>query len=480
MKKYVFYALISLMSINVFAQNVMYYEGAMKIPSDIEPLCRYFKVEMNNNGRNTQGNYSYYINASGEKVMHGDIRISSRFINALDAPVEIIGNYVGGLRNGRWIVSYMKNGESVGSMQRLEVGFEYNYLSGQYMYSQSGMELNSGSYLDSYSGFIANGRIQGKVTWKRTRDLVYEMKGEIDRNGLPTGIWLMTQRGRSSKEIDIIQRRLYRNGALVFVEETDKSTREWKMCFCAFEGITKTPIVDKIYDTVVGDYDCIVYKGKIAHRVNLSKYNYKSRIKYGNMGSWEMIPDAIIGIDNSLVYHMDMWRDVYSEKEFLRGTPGIPATETEMPELATELEVVEDDNELSHVIEVTNAEEYRVPDYSFYIVPEEEVEEEPIFVLVEENPEFPGGEVALFEYLNKNIQYPKKAAEAGIEGTVVVKFVVERDGSITKAQILRDIGNGCGDEALRVVNSMPRWKPGKQGVKYVRCEFTLPVQFHLH
>ena len=63
---------------------------------------------------------------------------------------------------------------------------------------------------------------------------------------------------------------------------------------------------------------------------------------------------------------------------------------------------------------------------------------------------------------------------------MVIKFVVEKDGSITKASILREIGGGCGKEALRVVNAMPKWKPGKQSGKAVRTEFTLPVQFELH
>ena len=111
---------------------------------------------------------------------------------------------------------------------------------------------------------------------------------------------------------------------------------------------------------------------------------------------------------------------------------------------------------------------------------EEEVKEEEIFVFVEKQPEFPGGEAALYEYLGKNIQYPDLARENNITGTVVVKFVVEKDGSISKASVLREIGGGCGKEALRVVNAMPKWKPGQQSGKSVRTEFTLPVQFILH
>ena len=71
------------------------------------------------------------------------------------------------------------------------------------------------------------------------------------------------------------------------------------------------------------------------------------------------------------------------------------------------------------------------------------------------------------------------ARDNNITGTVVVKFVVEKDGRITKASILREIGGGCGKEALRVINSMPKWSPGQQSGKPVRTEFTLPVQFQL-
>ena len=100
-------------------------------------------------------------------------------------------------------------------------------------------------------------------------------------------------------------------------------------------------------------------------------------------------------------------------------------------------------------------------------------------LLVEEYASFPGGEGALDDYLEKNIVYPKLAKEQRISGTVVVKFVVEKDGSITNPRVLREIGGGCGAEALRVVKGMPKWKPGKQLDKPVRSEFLLPISFEM-
>ena len=100
-------------------------------------------------------------------------------------------------------------------------------------------------------------------------------------------------------------------------------------------------------------------------------------------------------------------------------------------------------------------------------------------VVVEDDPEFSGGMEALYKFLRDNVQYPRLALENGIEGRVYVTFVVEEDGSITNPRLLRDIGGGCGQEAIRVVKMMPKWKPGKQQGKVVRVQFNLPVNFVL-
>jgi protein TonB len=122
--------------------------------------------------------------------------------------------------------------------------------------------------------------------------------------------------------------------------------------------------------------------------------------------------------------------------------------------------------------------------------PQPKVEE--IFKVVEDMPRFPGcedmsnkderkkcAEQKMLEYIYKNIKYPAIARENGVEGTVVITFVVETDGTITAAQIARDIGAQCGQEALKVVESMPKWIPGKQRGRAVRVQFNLPVKFKL-
>lgn len=100
-------------------------------------------------------------------------------------------------------------------------------------------------------------------------------------------------------------------------------------------------------------------------------------------------------------------------------------------------------------------------------------------LLVEQMPEYPGGQQAMFAFISKELKYPEEAIDNGIEGTVVISFVVERDGSIGEAKVLRGLGGGCSEEALRVVKSMPLWKPGMQGGKVVRTSFNLPIRFKL-
>lgn len=106
-------------------------------------------------------------------------------------------------------------------------------------------------------------------------------------------------------------------------------------------------------------------------------------------------------------------------------------------------------------------------------------EQPEVYNIVEVDPEFPGGIEALYKYLAENITYPQQAKDSGIQGRVYVTFVVEKDGSITGAKVLRGIGGGCDEEALRVVNAMPKWTPGKQLGEPVRVQFNLPVVFKL-
>lgn len=160
-----------------------------------------------------------------------------------------------------------------------------------------------------------------------------------------------------------------------------------------------------------------------------------------------------------------------------------PPPPPEEPEVvATELNVVENDAEDIHEVGIINAEAKADEALEFTRVEvKEEVEEveEEVFLVVEEDPEFPGGLDALSKFIADNIKYPQLAKENNITGKVFVSFVVEKDGRVGQVKILRDIGGGCGNEAVRVVKMMPKWKPGKQRGKAVRTQFNLPVNFDL-
>ena len=152
----------------------------------------------------------------------------------------------------------------------------------------------------------------------------------------------------------------------------------------------------------------------------------------------------------------------------------------EVPKQTTQLEIVQDDVEVED-IEI-NAEVDQTEVIEEYVpveVEEEEVVEQEIFQIVEEMPAYPGGDQKLMEFIAKGIKYPQIARETGIQGRVFVGFVVEPDGSVSNVKVLRGIGGGCDEEAMRVVKSMPKWKPGEQRGKAVRVSYMLPVNFKL-
>jgi len=139
-------------------------------------------------------------------------------------------------------------------------------------------------------------------------------------------------------------------------------------------------------------------------------------------------------------------------------------------EIDDELEIEDseaDDNTLINVAPVISAKE------------EEEEEEAQVFFIVEDMPEFPVGEMALRTYIANQIKYPVIAQENGIQGKVYVTFVVGKDGSVSNASIARGVDPSIDKEALRVINTLPKWKPGKQRGKAVNVSYTVPINFQL-
>ncbi|MBO4738970.1 MAG: energy transducer TonB [Bacteroidales bacterium] len=150
----------------------------------------------------------------------------------------------------------------------------------------------------------------------------------------------------------------------------------------------------------------------------------------------------------------------------------------------TLLEIVDDDIAVEDIIIDSEADENMQVEEREYVevsdTKEAEPEEEEVFVIVEEESSFPGGEEALYKYLRDNLTYPSRAREAGIEGTVRLTFVVEKNGSISNVRVKRSVATALDEEAVRVVKAMPKWNPGKQRGKAVRSQFELPIIFKLN
>jgi len=159
----------------------------------------------------------------------------------------------------------------------------------------------------------------------------------------------------------------------------------------------------------------------------------------------------------------------------------IEVAATSPPPTTTIINIVEDDVDIDDEITI-DAEANAATEIQEYVPvkhEEEVVEEAEIFQIVESMPDFPGGDAARMQFLRDNIKYPQIARESGIQGTVYVTFVVEKDGRVTDIRVLRGIGGGCDEEAIRVIKAMPRWTPGKQRGKPVRVQFNMPIKFTL-
>ncbi len=98
---------------------------------------------------------------------------------------------------------------------------------------------------------------------------------------------------------------------------------------------------------------------------------------------------------------------------------------------------------------------------------------------IEVYPEFPGGQAAFARFLSRNLRYPESAIEHGVQGKILVSFIIEKNGSLSNIQILRGIGNDCDEEAVRVLSKSPKWTPGRQNQQNVRVAYTIPINFQL-
>ena len=173
--------------------------------------------------------------------------------------------------------------------------------------------------------------------------------------------------------------------------------------------------------------------------------------------------------------------EIQIDQTFQEETPPPPPEPEEVPEVIEEIKIVEDDVETEDVDFSSEDKKDEVVEIKQVVIEEEEEEEEieEVFMVVEEMPEFPGGMAKLMKYFSDNVRYPVVAAENGIQGRVICQFTVWRDGSIRDIVVVRGVDKSLDKEAVRLIENMPKWKPGKQRGKEVSCKFTVPVSFRL-
>lgn len=175
--------------------------------------------------------------------------------------------------------------------------------------------------------------------------------------------------------------------------------------------------------------------------------------------------------------------DVYIDDEMIEITIPEPPAPPPAPDMQ-EITIVPDnelDEDYEFQIDVDLTGDVAIDDFSpvKFVKEEDLIDEKEVFVSPEIMPEFPGGIKALYEHLANNLRYPSAARETGIQGRVYVSFVIEKDGSVSNVKVMRGIGGGCDQEAVRVIESLPRWHPGQMGTRPVRVSYSLPVFFKL-
>ena len=413
------------------AQSVKRYTGTMMLPSDLDQI----KGVVNRYNVGGEGYYDYYEDAEENRVKHGKFYLKAK-------GYDIKGSYSHGKKEGLWTITHPdEKGYIKTFYNSLKITYNNDVLCGpcEYITKSTQGQLATVTITCNFNNGILTG--DASVLYKfDSNSKTSECHGKIDPKGLLHGNWIITDKGG----IEIVQKRLYYKGAIVFIEEKDYSTGENTVCYSAFENLKKAPELDQISDTIINGQNCIVYNNLIA--IKTTSYRYPSHVRSSVFCIIDDFPDSM-GYSVLLSQQRDSWGYAYSSmlyEEMVKKQ----VNDVENQEVSiTDEKQREDSNE--------------------------------VFQVVEEMPDFPGGTTKLTEYLAQNIEYPQEALVKCIQGRVFVNFIVEPDSTITNVSVVRSLGYGCDEEALRVVKMMPKWKPGKQHGKNVRVGYILPINFKL-
>ena len=394
--------------------------------------------------------YTYYEDENGERVKHGKYTYNRR--DAI-ATYNVTGNYKDNRKDGKWTYKETANGNKVNITRMLVIDYANGAMEGGIDFSIAGN--NGSTYTKHYQ--MSHNRVIGAISEKdkiaTSLPEAYALTGQFDNEGFPDGIWTQNYEKNGSHFIDTEK---YVHGILVARQTKNESTGKIERSKFYIDPQKFVAAYSPGQDSVIVDGFICKLETRFAEdekKYYLAKkpFFYSGRLgKYYAFASeeerdWQRLPDIIGASIRGFAIGSKAEKGYGSEQDTYQGIPY---------------------KEIAIVGEI-----------------EKEINESPnegmIYDMVEQMPQFPGGTEKLNEYLSTHVQYPEEAQEKGIQGRVVVGFVVNRDGSISDAKVARSVDPSLDNEALRVINSMPCWIPGQVGGKNVRVRYTLPLSFRL-
>lgn len=412
--------LLLLITGTISAQNnIERYSGTMRLPEEVKILCG---SDLNLG----EGFYDYYLNNASKRVKHGNFFFKSNEI-IYNKIYEIEGNFSHGKKSGQWIIRRFNttNKSYDDDKYYLSLTFDNDSLEGPYKIIDKDGAVAS---LIS-SAFSCNG---AELEYKSEKGAIKNNKIDpknwqykdlitLDNNGLPHGVFKIAK--NNSSGIPFEHERYYHHGNLIYICNTDQSTGEIEFIY-KFKEDVQRPIRSGVFtDTIINGQQLISYRGVFYQSKQSVRDNYSMDSRWSPI---TLVPRTIKNIMPSICSGWDN----------------------------TLVQTTRNENNIQE-------------------------KDDCVFSVVDQEPEFIGGTEALYKYLANNLKYPTLAEENGITGKVYITFIVNTDGTISNVSILKDIGGGCGQEAKRVVENMPKWKPGKQNGKYVRVKYSIPVIFDL-
>ena len=429
--------------------------------------------------------YTYKDADDGTRIYEGNFNFT-RVIRPNVCYYKAVGKFHNDLKSGLWTYT----AKSIGTTEQLKVFYTDGLADGTYEYSKVTNNITK----MAFKGVIKNGVPIGSISGTLSEGCTYT--GQTDENGLPDGLW------KSSSEYGA-QYEKWEHGVLrdaYYIENStgDKSPVEESYCIKQHIGniISNNPHYMEYWIK----RGCYAWDGTILDKrsadeirasvINSDDVDQLPKTDYGGCANDEefiqtksTIPNILYKLNGTKVDCVIDEQGNVTDFEFTQE----PKDPTVAKELERCLGMLKYKPAIYKGLTVKCKWNYWY-DGNKSLLPEEteeqtsgmEIEEnveDKVFDVVEQQPSFPGGQVALNSYIGNNLQYPEKARENDIQGTVFVRFIVEKDGSISNAEVKRSVDPDLDNEAIRVIKSMPKWNPGKQNGAVVRVKYQVPLTF---